>query len=121
MTIRAMLRHATKATLLALTLLPRAEVLSQASQTKKITVPKMWDDAAMEKLEVPLANPIGSPKQAPADYYYRIPVRTDLDRSQLPAWMNEPVKSMPLDWDLLRKNGSDWLRYWDTEIRGRSK
>jgi len=24
---------------------------------------------------------------------------------------------MPLDWDLLRKNGSDWLRYWDTEIR----
>jgi iron(III) transport system substrate-binding protein len=56
-----------------------------------------------------------------AHTYYRIPVRTDLDRSQLPAWMNEPVKSMPLDWDLLRKQGADWLRYWDTEIRGRNR
>ena len=52
-----------------------------------------------------------------AHKYYRIPVRTDLDRAQLPAWMNEPFTRMPLDWDLLRKNGNDWLRYWDTEIR----
>ena len=55
-----------------------------------------------------------------AQKYYRIPVRTDLDRKQLPAWMNEPFTRMPLDWDLLRKQGNDWLRYWDTEIRGRS-
>jgi len=52
-----------------------------------------------------------------AHKYYRIPVRTDIDRSQLPAWMNEPFTSMPLDWDLLRKSGNDWLRYWNTEIR----
>lgn len=51
--------------------------------------------------------------------YYRIPVRTDIDRQQLPAWMNEPFTRLPLDWDLLRKQGDDWLRYWDTEIRGR--
>lgn len=56
-----------------------------------------------------------------AHKYYRIPVRTDLDRSQLPGWMNEPFTRMPLDWDLLRKQGSEWLRYWDTEIRGRNK
>lgn len=56
-----------------------------------------------------------------AKKYYRIPVRTDIDRNQLPAWMNERVNEMPLDWDLLRKQSSDWLRYWDTEIRGRSK
>jgi iron(III) transport system substrate-binding protein len=56
-----------------------------------------------------------------AHTYYRIPARTDLDRRQLPAWMNEPFTRMPLDWDLLRKQGNDWLRYWDTEIRGRSK
>ena len=56
-----------------------------------------------------------------AHKYYRIPVRTDLDRSTLPAWMNEPFTRMPLDWDLLRKQGSDWLRYWDTEIRGRNR
>jgi iron(III) transport system substrate-binding protein len=52
-----------------------------------------------------------------AQRYYRIPVRTDLDRTQLPAWMNEPFTHMPLDWDLLRKDGNDWLRYWDTEIK----
>ena len=56
-----------------------------------------------------------------AHKYYRIPVRADLDRGQLPGWMNEPYTRMPLDWDLLRKQGSDWLRYWDTEIRGRNK
>jgi iron(III) transport system substrate-binding protein len=55
-----------------------------------------------------------------AKKYYRIPVRTDLERGQLPAWMNEPFTRLPLDWDLLRKAGSEWLRYWDTEIRGRS-
>ena len=55
-----------------------------------------------------------------AEKYYRIPVRSDLDRSQLPAWMNEPFTSLPMDWELLRKNGSDWLRYWDTEIRGKN-
>ncbi|HXJ95266.1 MAG TPA: hypothetical protein VMT20_20690 [Terriglobia bacterium] len=38
-------------------------------------IPKTWDDAAMATLEVPLADPIGSPKHVSADYYYRIPVR----------------------------------------------
>jgi iron(III) transport system substrate-binding protein len=53
--------------------------------------------------------------------YYRIPARTDLDRSQLPAWMNEPFTRMQVDWELLRKESNNWLRYWDTEIRGRNK
>lgn len=39
------------------------------------TWPKTWDDEALAALEVPLANPVGSPKHVPADYYYRIPVR----------------------------------------------
>src|SRR5204863_3252550 len=46
-----------------------------------------------------------------AQNYYRIPVRTDMDRNLLPAWMNEPFTRLPLDWDLLRKQGGDWLRY----------
>jgi len=54
-----------------------------------------------------------------AHKYYRIPARTDLDRSKLPAWMNEPFTRMPLDWALLRKQGDEWLRYWDTQIKGR--
>ena len=56
-----------------------------------------------------------------AHTYYRIPARTDIERAQLPAWMNEPFTRMPLDWNLLRKEGNEWLRYWDTEIRGRNK
>jgi ABC-type Fe3+ transport system substrate-binding protein len=54
-----------------------------------------------------------------AHNYYRIPARTDLDRSQLPAWMNEPFTRMPLDWELLSRESNEWLRYWDTEIRKR--
>lgn len=52
--------------------------------------------------------------------YYRIPIRSDIDRSRLPEWMNSPFNRMPLDWELLRREGNDWLRYWDTQIRGRS-
>jgi len=56
-----------------------------------------------------------------AKKYYRVPVRTDVDRSQLPAWMNEKVNAMPLDWNVLRKQSGEWLRYWDTEIRDHNK
>jgi iron(III) transport system substrate-binding protein len=56
-----------------------------------------------------------------ANNYYRIPARTDIDRAQLPEWMREPFTRMPLDWDLLRREGGEWMRYWDTEIRGRNK
>jgi iron(III) transport system substrate-binding protein len=53
--------------------------------------------------------------------YYRIPVRNDIDRTQLPPWMNESFPRMRLDWDLLRKQGGEWMRYWDTEIRGQTQ
>ena len=56
-----------------------------------------------------------------AKAYYRIPVRNDIDRAQLPSWMNESFTRMPLDWALLRKEGNEWMRYWDTEIRGSTK
>ena len=46
-------------------------------------VPRTWDEKAIETLEVPLANPIGSPKHPSADYYYRIPVA--------PIYKNYPV------------------------------
>ena len=38
-------------------------------------IPKIWDDAAMATLEVPLADPGGSPKHVAPKYYYKIPVR----------------------------------------------
>jgi iron(III) transport system substrate-binding protein len=52
--------------------------------------------------------------------YYRIPVRTDLDRSRLPDWMNSPFVRMPIDWGLLRQQGNEWMKHWDSEIRGRA-
>lgn len=55
-----------------------------------------------------------------AHKYYRIPVRQDLDRAQLPGWMNEPFTRLPVDWELLRRESGNWMRYWDTEIRGRN-
>jgi iron(III) transport system substrate-binding protein len=56
-----------------------------------------------------------------AQAYYRIPARTDIDRAQLPAWMNEPFARMKIDWNLLRREGGEWLKYWDTQIRGQSR
>jgi len=53
--------------------------------------------------------------------YYRIPARTDMDRSQLPAWMSEPFTRMQVDWELLRREANTWMRHWDSEIRGRNK
>jgi len=38
-------------------------------------IPKMWVDQEMSELEVPLSNRTSSPKQIPAEYYYRIPIR----------------------------------------------
>lgn len=52
--------------------------------------------------------------------YYRMPIRSDIDRSKLPEWMNIPFNRLPMDWELLRREGNDWLKYWDAEIRGRS-
>jgi hypothetical protein len=38
-------------------------------------IPRTWDDQAMARLEVPLANPAASPKHVFAEYYYKIRVR----------------------------------------------
>ena len=38
-------------------------------------VPRVWDDEAIATIELPLADPVGSPKHISSDYYYRIPVR----------------------------------------------
>jgi hypothetical protein len=59
-------------------------------------IPRTWDDAAMATLEVPLANPIGSPKHVPASYYYKIPVRPIYKSYPLYAPGHEPPGYM--DW-----------------------
>jgi Di-haem oxidoreductase, putative peroxidase len=49
-------------------------VRTHAQRGNTAVIPKTWDDQAIATLEVPMANPIGSPTHASAEYYYRIPV-----------------------------------------------
>jgi len=67
-------------------------------------IPKTWDDKAMATLEVPLANPIGSPKHVSADYYYKIPVRPIYKSYAVYAFGHEPTGYM------------DWLKRQEPEI-----
>ena len=62
----------------------------------KLIVPRMWDDNEMPTLEVPLANPAGSPKPVSADYYYKIPVRPVYKQYPVYAPGREPAGYM--DW-----------------------
>ncbi|HKV80242.1 MAG TPA: hypothetical protein VJP02_18990 [Candidatus Sulfotelmatobacter sp.] len=50
------------------------EAYPQKASAVAPAIPRTWDDAAIATLEVPLADPVGSPKHVSADYYYRIPV-----------------------------------------------
>jgi hypothetical protein len=67
-------------------------------------IPKTWDDQAMATLEVPLANPIGSPKHVSADYYYKIPVRPIYKQYHVYAPGHEPTGYM------------DWLEQQEPQI-----
>ena len=67
-------------------------------------IPKTWDDTAMATLEVPLADPVGSPKHAPADYYYKIPVRPIYKSYPIYAPGHEPPGYM------------DWLKQQEPQI-----
>jgi hypothetical protein len=67
-------------------------------------IPRIWDDAAIAELEVPLADPAGSPKHISADYYYRIPVRPIYRSYAVYAPGHEPPGYM------------DWLKRQEPEI-----
>src|SRR5262245_11491106 len=47
---------------------------TKQSSTPARNIPKTWGDEATATLEMPLADPVGSPRHVSADYYYRIPV-----------------------------------------------
>jgi hypothetical protein len=53
-----------------------AAILTGLAQDNRVpAIPKVWEDEAIESLEVPLAHAAASPVHISADYYYRIPVR----------------------------------------------
>lgn len=55
-----------------------------------------------------------------ANRYYRIPARSDLDSTLLPAWILESdIRAMDVDWERLASEGPTWMQYWDENIKGR--
>jgi hypothetical protein len=67
-------------------------------------IPKTWDDAAIATLEIPLADPTGSPKHVSSEYYYKIPVRPIYKSYPIYAPGHEPPGYM------------DWLKQQDPQV-----
>src|SRR5262249_33661049 len=70
----------------------------------KPVVPKVWDDAVIKDLELPLSHPEYSPKHVSEDFYYQMPVR--------PIYKSYPVYHP----DREPKGYIDWLRTQEPEI-----
>ncbi len=100
-------RHVDPRTLFPVVLLCAASLSAQAPASFRPVVPRMWDDEAMAALEIPLANPIGSPRHVKAAYYYRIPVRKIYKQYPVYAPGREPAGY--IDW--LKKQEPELL--WD--------
>lgn len=57
-----------------------------------------------------------------AEKFYRIPARTDIPKDKLPRWIPDAnYKAMALDWELISEKESEWMKKWDSEIKGKSK
>jgi hypothetical protein len=67
-------------------------------------VPKTWDDAALAKLEIPLAETAATAKHVSADYYYKMPVRPIYKTYPIYAPGHEPHGYL------------DWMRRQDPVI-----
>jgi len=56
-----------------------------------------------------------------AEKTFRLPARTDLG-DELPEWARDVDRRMvvaDIDWDLVERDGSEWMAKWDRTIRGR--
>jgi iron(III) transport system substrate-binding protein len=57
-----------------------------------------------------------------ADRFYRIPARTDIPASLLPAWISHlRMKPMDVDWRALSSKEQEWMRLWDEQVKGRGR
>ena len=54
-----------------------------------------------------------------AHQYFRIPVRTDVDKAALPSWMKVEIVPMDIDWVAFAELSPMWMEYWDENIKGR--
>jgi iron(III) transport system substrate-binding protein len=58
-----------------------------------------------------------------AEHAFRLPARTDIPASELPAWAREVESKLvaaPMDWNLLERDGPGWMATWDRTVRGRA-
>lgn len=56
--------------------------------------------------------------------HFRLPARTDFPADSLPERLREArrrVVAEPIDWQLLQRSGSDWMRRWDETVRGQGE
>lgn len=57
-----------------------------------------------------------------AEKFYRIPARSDIPQDKLPQWIaGAHYKTMDLDWEMISENESEWMKKWDSEVKGKSK
>ncbi len=55
-----------------------------------------------------------------ADEFSRIPARTDIPRSQLPAWLDTlHIRPMNINWDTLGTHERAWMTRWYNEVKGK--
>jgi hypothetical protein len=79
-------------------------LLGQIDGGYKPAIPKVWDDAVMKDLELPLSRPQYSPNHVSETFYYQIPVR--------PIYKSYPVYHP----DREPKGYIDWLRTQEPEV-----
>jgi iron(III) transport system substrate-binding protein len=59
-----------------------------------------------------------------ADSLLRIPARTDIPADSLPGWIRQAkaeIKPMPANQKLLADSLDAWMKYWDSNVRNRSR
>src|SRR5215471_17597816 len=69
------MNHRTAICMLLLFHCPASLLRAQTAGRYQPTIPKVWDDAVMKDLEVPLVRAEYSPRHVPASFYYQIRVR----------------------------------------------
>ncbi|MEW6730384.1 MAG: extracellular solute-binding protein [Acidobacteriota bacterium] len=53
--------------------------------------------------------------------FYHPPLRTDIDRAKLPAWLAQvDIKIMPVDKTRFQSEIQQWMQYWDSQIRNQN-
>lgn len=59
-----------------------------------------------------------------AEQVFRLPARRGLPPDRVPAWVTEveqEMKVVDMDWQLLAREGAGWMAYWDTHVRNTGK